>query len=108
MEATRYPTTSYFKRPTGHKGVLMAFERQKSTGNRNQFVASIVSRKTGNHIAFVNPSDTFSRQVLGDDIQNVTAAVAMEKLSVLINNDHVELRVTDVTAPIETVDATDY
>ena len=86
----------------------MAFDQKITGRSKNQFVASIVSRKTGHHIAFVNPTDTFSRQVLGDDIQNVTAAVAHEKLSVLLNNDYVELRVTDTTAPIEAIEATDF
>ena len=86
----------------------MAFDKNNRTGSKNQFVASIVSVKSGHHIAFVNPTDTFARQVLGGDIPNVTAAMVMEKLAPLIDNEFVELRVTDTTVPVEMVAAIDY
>ena len=76
---------------------------------QNQFVARLVSKKSGKTVAFVNIVDQFARDVFGTkDIETITADEVTDILKPLVDKGLLELAVTDVTAELEVVDATDY
>lgn len=86
----------------------VSFE-QASDKAQNQFVARLVSKKSGKTVAFINIVDQFARDVFGTkDIETITADEVVEKLVPLIDKGLLEVAVTDVTAELEVVDSTDY
>jgi len=86
----------------------MAFNTSKSTSNRNNFVAYLASKKTGKVVSWINLTDTFARQVFGTELKNITAEEAEAVLPGLLGNDYVEVHITDTTAELVTVDATEF
>ena len=77
--------------------------------NKNQFAARLVSKKTGAMVSWVHITDEFSRKVFGaSSASEVTAVQAIATLPSLFENTYVECAITDLTAQIEPVNATDY
>ena len=86
----------------------MSFDQNKKQ-NKNMFIASLISKKTGAVVSWLNPTDTFARQVFGAmKISEVTAEQAEAILPSLIGNDFVEVRVVDTTAALEPIAATEF
>lgn len=85
----------------------MAFNTTTSK-NKNQFVARLVSKKTGKTASWVNLTDEFSRSVFGKELQDVTAQEAEEVLPKLFDNNYLEVAITDLTAEVEKVDPTEF
>ena len=90
-------------------GAYMAFESNKSKQSKNMFTARLVSLKTGAMVSWVHITDDFSRKVFGVmKASEVTAEQAEEVLPSLLGNDYVEVKVTDMTADLEPIAATEF
>ena len=87
----------------------MAFDNSKNkSANKNLFVARLVSVKSGKTISWINITEEFARKVFGVELKLVTAEEALSVLPSLLGNDNVTVEVTDLTADIEVVDATEF
>jgi len=86
----------------------MGFETNKSSANKNQFVARLVSKKTGKTASWINLTDEFSRTVFGTELKDVTAEIAEPKLVAVFSNQFLDVIVKDLTAEIVTVEATEF
>lgn len=87
----------------------MAFEKQTKAANKNMFTARLVSVKTGAMVSWVHITDDFSRKVFGVmKASEVTAQQAEETLPTLLNNEFVEVKITDMTADLEPISATEF
>jgi len=90
----------------------MAFEKLNNSTvskNKNQFVAQLVSRKTGKQAGFFNMSDVMAREAFGvRSIADVTFAQAHKTLPRAFSNELFELVVTDPAKVLETRDITSF
>lgn len=86
----------------------MAFDNKTKSTNKNLFVARLVSVKSGKTISWINITEEFARKVFGVELKLVTAEEALSVLPSLLGNDNVTVEVTDLTADIEVVDATEF
>ena len=87
---------------------MAEFNANKSK-NKNQFAARLVSKKTGAMVSWVHITDEFSRKVFGvANVAEVTAVQAIATLPSLLENTFVECAITDLTAQLDPVSATDY
>ena len=88
----------------------MAFnENPAITRNKNQFVARMVSKKTGAMVNWVHITDDFARKVFGANIASeVTSKQAEETLPLLLNNDYVECVITDLTLERDPIKPTEF
>lgn len=87
----------------------MAFDKKASTQNKNMFTARLVSKKTGSMYAWIHITDDMSRRVFGaTKASEVTAEQAEEVLPNLFDNDYAEVKITDMTADLEPIDATEF
>jgi hypothetical protein len=87
----------------------MAFNENTAVKrNKNQYVARLVSKKSGKTVSWINVTPEFSRSVFGEEPQNVTAQQALDVLPKVLTNDFVEVSVTDITAEQPTVEATEF
>ena len=90
------------------KEPIMAFDNKTKSTNKNLFVARLVSVKSGKTISWINITEEFARKVFGVELKLVTAEEALSVLPSLLGNDNVTVEVTDLTADIEVVDATEF
>ena len=87
----------------------MAFASStNSSASKNQFVAYLASKKTGKVISWVNLTDTFVKAVFTCKLAEVTAEDAEAVLPGLLNNEFVEVHITDTTAELVATSATDF
>lgn len=89
----------------------MAFDKQKSASakNKNMFTARLVSVKTGAMVSWVHITDDFARKVFGVmNASEVTAQQAEETLPSLLGNEFVAVKVTDLTAELDPIAATEF
>jgi hypothetical protein len=90
-------------------GELMAFNKSTSNQSKNQFVARLVSKKTGSTISWVNLTDEFARRVFAvAKVSEVTAEMAEDTLPMLLENDYVEVKIADLTLELEAISAKDF
>ena len=86
----------------------MAFNNSTQAKNKNQFVARLISRKSGKTASWINVTDEFSKTVFGAELRDVTAEDALVKLPALFNNQYLEVAITDLTAELTVVEVTEY
>ena len=87
----------------------MAFEKKASATNKNMFTARLVSVKTGAMVSWVHITDDFARKVFGVmKASEVTAEQAEETLPSLLGNEFVAVKITDMTADLEPISATEF
>jgi len=87
----------------------MAFNNHSSTKSKNQFAARIVSNKTQAMVCWAHVTDDLARKVFGvSNVSEITYAAAAEKLPLILDNDRTSVVITDMTAAIEVVAATDF
>jgi hypothetical protein len=87
----------------------MAFKKNnQSNTNKNLFVASLLSKKTGSTISWINLTDSFCKAVFKKELKNITAEEALATLPQLLGNDYVEVKITDTTAELVQISAFDY
>ena len=87
----------------------MAFDKKTSAASKNMFTARLVSVKTGAMVSWVHITDDFSRKVFGVmKASEVTAEQAEETLPSLLGNDYVAVKITDMTADLEPIAATEF
>ena len=86
----------------------MASFNQTSSKNKALAVARLISRTSGHTISWVNLTSSFSRAVFKAEPHEVTAKQMLEKLPALLNNQYVEVAVTDYTAELEAIDPMEY
>lgn len=87
----------------------MAFNNQ-ATVTKNQFIASLNSRKSDKVTCWVNLVDSFVISVFpgAKTIKDITAEQVRTKLSEYYGNDRVYLEVRDTTAIAETITPEEY
>lgn len=86
----------------------MAFDSKKKSDNKNLFIARLVSAKSGKTISWINITEEFARKVFGCELKLVTPTQAHDVLPGLLGNDNVTVEITDLTAEIEVVTATEF
>jgi hypothetical protein len=87
----------------------MAFQSKSGSVSKAAFAARLVSKKTGATISWVNITDQFSRAVFAvAKATEVTAEEAEAVLPGILNNDFVEVVITDLTAELDPIDAKDF
>lgn len=87
----------------------MAFNNEVKAVRKNLFTARVVSKKTGAMVSWIHITDDFARKVFGClTASEVTAEQAATALPALMDNDMVEIKITDLVADVAQVAATDY
>ena len=76
----------------------MAFNTNSSNKNKNQFVASITSNRTGKTAIWLNPTDSFLMATLAKEIKHVSPEEAKAKILEVLMSDDFSLTVKDITA----------
>ena len=85
----------------------MAFNKTNAK-SKHQFTARMVSNKTGATVTWINLVDEFTRKIFGVPATEVTAEEALESLPQILDNEHVSVVITDLTAEIEIISITEY
>ena len=86
----------------------MANFNANATKQKAMAVARTVSKKSGSTIGWINLTEQFSKSVFGVEVKNITAKQMEEILPALYENQYIEVAVTDLTAELEPISATDY
>lgn len=87
----------------------MSFSSSKAkTANKNLFVARLVSKSSGKTVSWINLTEEFARKVFACELKLVTAEQATKVLPPLMENDFLTVEVTDLTADVEVVPATEF
>ena len=87
----------------------MAFENSKTKNkNKNLFVARLASKATGKTISWINLTEEFARKVFACELRLITAEQAETILPPLMSNEFMIVEITDTTAAIEVVPATEF
>ena len=86
----------------------MAFEKATNQ-NKNQFVTSLVSRKSDRATCWLNMTDGFIKATFGvKSTSDITAKQVEERLGEYYNNSNVYLKVTDLTAELPSISPEDF
>jgi hypothetical protein len=87
----------------------MAFQSKSGTTSKSAFAARLVSKKTGSTVSWINITDQFARAVFAEaKAIDVTAEQAEAVLPELLENEYVEVAITDLTAELDPIKATDF
>ena len=87
----------------------MAFNT-KETNNKNQFVASMVSKATGDVASWVNLTETMCTKVFGKKLEDISAEEAQDKLPIIYDTSFLFINIKDITIPLGeiTIEATAF
>lgn len=87
----------------------MATFTNNASKTKGLAVARLVSKASGKTIGFVNVTETFAREVCkAPEHKKIPADKLKLELAKILENAFVRVEVTDLTAEIETVSATEY
>ena len=87
----------------------MAFQSKSGSTSKAAFAARLVSKKTGATVSWINITDQFARAVFAEaKAIDVSAEQAEEVLPTLLENEYVEVVITDLTAELDAIDAKDF
>ena len=86
----------------------MAFKSNNSTGSKNMFVATFISRKTGKAGGWVNLTHTYAKDIWGKELNKVTAEEALEVVPGHYSNAYFDVVIKDLTEAQQTIDPSQF